>query len=442
MTPTIREKAVLVGVVEPGQSRWEAEEYLEELAMLADTAGADVVGKVFQDGGRLNPAYLIGRGKVEELVRVVQEQQANLVIFDHDLTPVQVKNLEKSCGVKILDRSGLILDIFARRARTKEAKTQVELAQLKYLLPRLTRQWTHLSRQYGGIGTRGPGETQLEVDRRMIRRRIAVLDRELDQIRQQRQVRRRHRSDIFKAALVGYTNVGKSSLLNALTDSQVFVEDRLFATLDATVRAMRADKGLRVLLIDTVGFIRKLPHHLVASFMSTLEEAAEADLLLHVVDVSHPQFPMQIETVNEVLKQLELHTKPMVYVFNKIDAVQEKGIFASLREQYRPAVFVSATRGMFLQDLRNVILEYARRQFIEITVCLPAERSAVLSLIDRLAEVRDVTEVDGRLRVRFLTDRDRWSRLRHSLDRSEYTVADAEVTVQDREAEEAQLQAR
>jgi len=416
-----RERAILVGVVEPSESRWQEEEYLDELAMLADTAGAEVVGRLVQDRGRMNPAYLIGRGKLDQLVRMVEELRANLVIFDHDLTPVQVKNLEKSCGVKILDRSGLILDIFARRARTKEAKTQVELAQLRYLLPRLTRQWTHLSRQYGGIGTRGPGETQLEVDRRMIRRRIQVLDRELRQIHKQRDVRRRHREDVFKAALVGYTNVGKSSLLNALTQSEVFVENRLFATLDATVRAMRAEKGLRVLLIDTVGFIRKLPHHLVASFMSTLEEAAEADLLLHVVDLSHPHFESQIHTVNEVLRQLELHNRPMLYVFNKIDAVEEKGVFARLREEYRPAVFVSATRGMFLQDLREAILDFARRHFIEVTVRLPRERAGVLGLIQQLAEITGVSELDGTLSVTFRTDRDRWARLRNSLRRSEYT---------------------
>ncbi len=416
-----RERAILVGVVEPSESRWQEEEYLDELAMLADTAGAEVVGRLVQDRGRMNPAYLIGRGKLDQLVRMVEELRANLVIFDHDLTPVQVKNLEKSCGVKILDRSGLILDIFARRARTKEAKTQVELAQLRYLLPRLTRQWTHLSRQYGGIGTRGPGETQLEVDRRMIRRRIQVLDRELRQIHKQRDVRRRHREDVFKAALVGYTNVGKSSLLNALTQSEVFVENRLFATLDATVRAMRAEKGLRVLLIDTVGFIRKLPHHLVASFMSTLEEAAEADLLLHVVDLSHPHFESQIHTVNEVLRQLDLHNRPMLYVFNKIDAVEEKGVFARLREEYRPAVFVSATRGMFLQDLREAILDFARRHFIEVTVRLPRERAGVLGLIQQLAEITGVSELDGTLSVTFRTDRDRWARLRNSLRRSEYT---------------------
>jgi GTP-binding protein HflX len=428
-TKAMRERAILVGVPGAGETRWEEEEHLDELALLADTAGAEVVGRLVQDAGRVNPAFLIGKGKLDELVRMISEADANLVIFDNDLSPVQLKNLEKACGVKILDRSGLILDIFARRARTKEAKTQVELAQLKYLLPRLTRQWTHLSRQYGGIGTRGPGETQLEVDRRMIRRRIAVLDRELQQIRQQRDVRRRHRSRVFKAAFVGYTNVGKSSLLNALTNSDVFVEDRLFATLDATVRTMRAEKGLRILLIDTVGFIRKLPHHLVASFMSTLEEAAEADLLLHVVDVSHPHFPAQIATVNEVLRQLGLDTRPMLYVFNKIDAVHEKGIFASLREQYRPSVFVSATRGMFLQDLRNAILDFARRQFIEVTVTLPRERASMLGLIDQLAEVEEVTEVNGELSVRFRTDRDRWARLRSSLRRSEYAEEASEEQV-------------
>lgn len=415
-----KERAILVGVVQPPNMRWEEEEYLDELALLADTAGAVVVGRILQERGRMDPAFLIGRGKLTELTRMVEQQEADVVIFDHDLSPAQVKNLEKACGVKILDRSGLILDIFARRAKSREAKTQVELAQLRYLLPRLTRQWTHLSRQVGGIGTRGPGETQLEVDRRMIRRRIGILNRELESIRKQRHVRRRHRDNVYKAALVGYTNVGKSSLLNALTSSEVFVEDRLFATLDPTVRAMREDQGRRILLIDTVGFIRKLPPNLVASFLSTLEEASEADLLLHVVDLSHPQFEAQISTVKEVLRELNLDSKPVLYVFNKIDKVSETGLFPRLRREYAPCVFVSAARGIFLNELRAAIVRFADEHLIDVEVTLPYERSGMLHFIRQLAEVTSVRQSAEGLTVHLRTDRDRWSRLRSSLHRSEY----------------------
>ena len=275
-------------------TRTQAMDSLDELALLADTAGAVVVDCVLQDKKMLDPATFIGKGKVHQLSKIVIEKDIAVVLFDEDLTPVQVKNLEKEIKRKIIDRSGLILDIFARRARTREAQTQVELAQLQYLLPRLTRQWTHLSRQEGGIGTRGPGETQLEVDRRMIRKKIDRLRVALGKIELQRGVRRKRRWDFIKIALVGYTNVGKSSLLNALADTEVFVEDRLFATLDATIRTVSLEAHQKILLIDTVGFIRKLPHHLVASFRSTLEETIEADILLHVVDLSHAHFEEQI----------------------------------------------------------------------------------------------------------------------------------------------------
>ncbi|MCU0644116.1 MAG: GTPase HflX, partial [bacterium] len=298
-----KERAILVGVIHHRQDRELVDEYLDELALLADTAGAEVLYRMVQEREVINPGYFIGRGKVDFLAQQVSDLKADLVIFDEDLSPAQARNLEEECKTKIIDRSGLILDIFARRAKTREAKTQVELAQLQYLLPRLTRRWTHLSRQAGGvgIGLRGPGETQLEVDRRMIRKRIATLSRELEQIEKQRDLRRRRRSDLFNVALMGYTNVGKSTLMNALTSSDVFVEDRLFATLDATVRLMDHAGDQKILLIDTVGFVRKLPHHLVASFKSTLEETREADLLLHLVDCSHPHFLDQMNVINGVI---------------------------------------------------------------------------------------------------------------------------------------------
>ena len=304
-----KERAILVGVSRTGD-RWQAEDHLDELALLTDTAGGEVIDKIIQERDKIDPAYFIGRGKAEIISDKVKESQANLVIFDDDLSPAQARNLEGLTGIKVLDRSGLILDIFARRAKTREAKTQVELAQLNYLLPRLTRQWTHLSRQVGGIGTRGPGETQLEVDRRLVRQRISYLTKALEKIKKQRDIRRQGRNDSYKVALVGYTNAGKSTLLNTLTKADVFVEDRLFATLDPTIRRLKLDNLREVLLIDTVGFIRKLPHNLVASFMSTLEEAVVADLLLHVVDVTHPQFLEHIAVAKDVLHELKISKKP------------------------------------------------------------------------------------------------------------------------------------
>jgi GTP-binding protein HflX len=276
----IPEKSLLVGVVLPHMSRWEIEENLEELGLLAQTAGVDIVDHLIQGLERINPAHFIGTGKVGELSRLVKALNISTVIFDSDLTPAQIRNLERATEAKIIDRSTLILDIFAKHARTREAKTQVELAQLQYLLPRLTRQWVHLSRQVGGIGTKGPGETQLETDRRLVRNRIESLRRELTKIDQQRLTRRKGRENTFKISLVGYTNVGKSTIMNLLSGSDVLVEDQLFATLDSTTRRVRLSEDHEILLSDTVGFIRRLPHHLIASFKSTLDEVRSADLLL------------------------------------------------------------------------------------------------------------------------------------------------------------------
>ena len=348
---TTRERAILVATRFPMQLRWEVEEFLDELALLADTAGAEVVARMIQERRQVDSAYFIGRGKVEQLSDLTKKLHADLVIFDDDLTPAQIRNLENKISAKVIDRSALILDIFARRAKTREAKTQVELAQLQYLLPRLTRRWTHLSRQVGGIGTRGPGETQLEVDRRIIKNRIAHLKKELEKIARQWAIRRRKRKNVYKVALVGYTNTGKSTLLNALTSAQVATENRLFATLDPTIRAVKLDAHTRALLIDTVGFIRKLPHHLVASFKSTLEEAVAADLLLHVVDISHPMFLEQMGTVRQVLAELNIDKKPTVTVFNKIDLLEDHRVIARLKEKFAPCVFISATKGYFLREL-------------------------------------------------------------------------------------------
>ncbi len=384
---SIREKAIIVGVSGINGNRWDTEEHLDELELLADTAGAVVMDRMIQERKQPDPAYYIGKGKASFLANLSSELKADLIIFDDDLTPAQTRNLEKLSGKKVIDRSALILDIFANRAKTREARTQVELAQLRYMLPRLTRQWTHLSRQVGGIGTRGPGETQLEVDRRLIRKRIDSLERELVKIEKQRQQRRKHRRDIFKAALVGYTNVGKSTLLNALTESEVFVENRLFATLDATIRELRLSDRDRVLLIDTVGFIRKLPHHLVASFKSTLEEAQDAELLIHVIDITNPVMEEQIETVQQVLSELKLNTKPTLYVFNKIDRIENPNLVSALRQRYKPSVFISAARGMFLSDFQDALLAHIREEDVEIQYTIPAADGEVLAKIHRLSEV-------------------------------------------------------
>ena len=357
----VRERAVLVGVALPAQSKWQIEEMLDELALLANTAGADVVDRVMQERARIDPAFFIGQGKADFVAKIVKERDADLVIFDEDLSPAQVRNLEKVIDVKIVDRSGLILDIFARRARTKEAKTQVELAQLRYLLPRLTRQWTHLSRQQGGIGMRGPGETQLEVDRRRIRERIAKLSRMLKKIDVGLKVRRNGRRDFVRVAIVGYTNSGKSTLLNALTKAEVFTEDQLFATLDATTRLAHLEDGGKILLTDTVGFLRKLPHHLVASFKGTLEEAVEADLLLHIVDVSHPNFEDHMVAVRVVLDELNILEKPSLLVFNKIDCLNGTDLLGRLKKDHPESVAISALTGEGLGTLKAAMYSYVQR---------------------------------------------------------------------------------
>ncbi len=326
---------------------------LEELVRLSETAGARVLETVTQKRGVVHPATFIGRGKLDELRAEVESSDADMVIFDDDLSPAQVRNLEKALARKVVDRSELILDIFARRARTREARLQVELAQLEYTLPRLTGMWKHLERQAGGIGTRGPGETQLETDRRIVRERIARLRKALQALERERETQRRRRRREFRAAIVGYTNAGKSTLFNALTRSRVFVEDRLFATLDATTRQLVSPTRHVALLTDTVGFIRKLPHHLVASFHSTLVEAIEADLLLHVVDASDPHFRRQIAAVEEVLEEILEVPRPTTLVFNKTDLIADATVVEGLRIECPGSFAVSARTGEGLDALRD-----------------------------------------------------------------------------------------
>ena len=383
-----------------------AEEHLAELGRLTDTAGGEVVGTIQQRIDRPNPSLYIGEGKVEELVELVKENRADLVIFDEELSPRQGKNLEAAVGIRVMDRSELILDIFALRARSSESRMQVELAQLQYLLPRLTRMWNHLSRIRGGIGLRGPGETQLETDRRLIRERISDLKEKLQGVAQAREVQRRSREGSFRAALVGYTNAGKSSLLRTLSGADVFVEDRLFATLDSTTRSVDVGGGHEALVTDTVGFIRKLPHHLVASFRSTLEEAREADLLLHVVDASHPDREEHMEVVHEVLEELDLHQRPQVLVFNKVDRLtheEETG----LRDRSRafepvPTLFVSAHDPASLEALKELLRARIRQRLRVVRVDYPAADGEVGALLHRDGEVLGVEEAteDGRMVMR------------------------------------------
>ena len=325
---------------------------MDELENLAGTAGARVLGRIVPRRGTIHPATFIGRGKVAEVKSAAEERDADVAIFDDDLSPAQVRNLEKELGIKVVDRSELILAIFARRARTRESRLQVELAQLEYMLPRLTGLWKHLERQAGGIGTRGPGETQLETDRRIVRERIARLKRALDAVERERETQRRRRRSQFRAAIVGYTNAGKSTLFNALTRSDVFVEDLLFATLDSTTRQMVSPERQVALLTDTVGFIRKLPHHLVASFHSTLVEAVEADLLLHVVDASAPYFRRQMAAVEEVLEKILDGPRPTTLVFNKADRLGDAAAAAGLRAEFPGSYVVAALGGAGLDELR------------------------------------------------------------------------------------------
>ncbi|MGB9803089.1 MAG: GTPase HflX [Desulfofundulus sp.] len=346
------EKVLLVSLQLPHEKENEVEESLDELARLADTAGARVVGRVVQRSRRPDPATFLGRGKVrDEIAPACRELGVDLVICDQELSPAQVRNLEEALGVRVIDRTQLILDIFARRARTREGKLQVELAQLEYLYPRLTGRGAELSRLGGGIGTRGPGETKLETDRRRIKRRIAELRRKLEEVRRHRTLlrSRRQKAPVTLASLVGYTNAGKSTLLNALTGADVPVEDKLFATLDPTTRRLVLPNKEVVLLTDTVGFIRRLPHHLVAAFRATLEEVTEADLLLHVVDVSSPDYPARIEAVDQVLASLGAREKPTILVLNKIDRLTAEEPW--LVPADRPAVAVSALTGRGLDKL-------------------------------------------------------------------------------------------
>ena len=368
-------------------------EHMEELHRLTETAGGRVVGSLIQRLDVPAAQTYIGKGKVGELRELVEARSADLVIFDDELKPDQAKNLEDALGVRVMDRSELILDIFASRARTRESKLQVELAQLEYLLPRLARMWTHLSRIRGGIGLRGPGETQIETDRRLINRRISELRRKLKSVAEARATQRKRRRGEYRVALVGYTNAGKSSILRALSGDDLFVEDRLFATLDSTTRTVDVGAGYTALITDTVGFIRKLPHHLVASFRSTLEEAREADLLLHVVDASHPEWEEQKRVVQGVLSDLELDGQPQLLVFNKVDRLthQEEEAFRTRVRAFdsTPSIFTSATETSGLDSLVEALRARVRKRYPRVEVELSAADGELIAALHREGEVLD-----------------------------------------------------
>ena len=378
-----QEKALMVGVIHGEVDEATAYEHLEELELLAVTAGAEVVGQITQRLNKLNPKFLVGKGKADQIVGQAKELDAQLIIFDDDLSSAQAKNfMNLTDNLKVIDRSAIILDIFRQHAKSREAKTQVELAHLEYLLPRLTRQWTHLERQMGGIGTRaGMGETQIEIDRRLIRTRISKLKKELIKIDQERIIQSRGRQKFFRVALVGYTNAGKSTLMNALSDADVYVQDQLFATLDTTIRQVDINDSHKILLSDTVGFVRKLPHDLVASFRSTLKEVVDADLLLLVLDASSPQVLDHYNTITNVLEEIAAGDKRNLIVLNKIDLVEDMQVLNQLKQSFPDAVMISALDKLRLDELLKSIQSIMDESFQTVEVDIPFTDGKTISEI-------------------------------------------------------------
>ncbi|HZZ79698.1 MAG TPA: GTPase HflX [Gemmataceae bacterium] len=390
------ERAVLVSVALPDRP-WAGDDPLDELRGLAQTANANIVGELTQKRQHVVPATYIGKGKLAELTELCQAKDAEVVIFDNDLSPGQVRNLEKATNAKVIDRSELILDIFATRARTIESKLQVELAQLEYSLPRLKRMWTHLSRYKGGIGLRGPGETQLEEDRRLVGLKIRDLKERLKHVQTRKQREVSSRFEEHTVSLVGYTNAGKSTLMNRLTGATVYVEDKLFSTLDTRTRQWRLSDWGRVLLSDTVGFIRDLPHHLVASFKATLEEARQARLLMHVVDASNPHAEEHIVAVNKVLKELECDSRPTLLVLNQIDRLKDLSFLQVLQAHHPRAVAVSAKTGQGLDELRDAVIEMLSADFAQVTIDVDAGNGRVLAYLAQHAEIYKQEFHDNRI---------------------------------------------
>ena len=418
-------RAFLVGVKLKDELQSDAESSLEELRRLAETAGMEVLAEIIQPKETPDPAYFIGRGKLEEAEAIVSELKVEAVIFDNDLTPAQTRNLEKALDIVVVDRTSLILQIFAQRAQTKAAKLQVDLAQLQYALPRLTRMWTHLSRLGTGGGTaggsagraggvvRGPGETQLQIDRRLIHSQISRVKKALQKVEKHRRVQRKQRQEMINVSLVGYTNAGKSTLFNALTSEHRLAEDKLFATLDPTTRLLDLPDNRHVLLSDTVGFLKKLPHHLVASFKATLEEVVEADLLLHVVDVAHPEAESQIDAVDEVLKELDAFERPTLMVFNKVDLLEDEEYTQLFRNKYPDSLAISAQNGTGLEALKDLLTKRFSTQDVEVSLALSYQDGKALDYLYKHGEVFDTDyqgesiKVKAKLPQRYLKALDR-----------------------------------
>ena len=401
LKPIPVERAILIGLISNDYTREQVEEHLDELEMLTSTAGAETVFKIMQDRQRPDPAFFVGKGKAEEIAQLIELNDIRLVIFDDDLNPTQARNLEKLFERKVLDRSGLILDIFASHAKTREAKTHVELAQLQYMLPRLTRAWTHLSKQYGGIGTKGPGETQIETDRRIIRTRISKLKENLKKIEAQQTTKSAGRKDQVTACLVGYTNAGKSTLLNRLTNAGALAEDKLFATLDSTTRSFDIEKNKKVLLSDTVGFIRKLPHHLVASFKSTLNVVRDADIILHMIDVSHDFYEDHIHVVDSTLEELNSHKKIQIKIFNKVDALKDKSKMDYILNKYKNSILISAERGINIGNLKKMLLDLYEKNFVQGTIVLSHSDSKLVSQLYEMAEILSADYEDDKIIIAY-----------------------------------------
>ena len=399
-----QEKALLVGVIQPGMTESLIHEHLDELELLAETAGAKIAGRITQRVSKINPATFIGKGKAEELLNQAKELDVKLIVFDDELSPGQIKNYHKiSENVKVLDRSGLILDIFHKHAKTKEARTQVDLAYMEYLLPRLTRQWTHLERQMGGIGTRaGMGETQIEIDRRLIRTRISKLKKELIRIEKERDTQSYRRQSEFRVSLVGYTNAGKSTLFKALTGSDVYIQDQLFATLDTTVRQIKINETHPILLSDTVGFIRKLPHNLVASFKSTLKEVLEADLILVMLDISSSQIEDHFQTIENVLKEMGAQEIPQILVLNKVDLISDGKMIEKRQREFPNSVTVSAQQHLRLSELKSRILGKMEENFQTIDLEFSYDQGKTIAHAQEGVDVlkREYEETGVKLRIR------------------------------------------
>ncbi len=412
-----KEKALLVGVIYGKLDQYKVEEHLKELELLAKTAGADVVGKITQKLSRINPSFFIGSGKAKQIIKQAEELGVSLIIFDDELSPAQIKNYSNLVkNIKVIDRSALILDIFSQHAKTKEAKTQVELAQLEYMLPRLTRAWTHLERQMGGIGARaGAGETQIEVDRRLLRNRISKLKKELEKIEKERETQSKNRSNEFKVALVGYTNAGKSTLMKTISGADVLIKNQLFATLDTTIRTVKLDNSHRILLSDTVGFVRKLPHHLVASFRSTLKEVVEAELILIMLDASSNEVNEHYNTILEVLKDLGVKRHSYLIIFNKIDNENVDNKIFFLKRTFAKAIFISALNKLMIDSLTEKIIEIMDENFKVVDLCFKYQESKKLALAQEGVDVIERIYNDDHVFLKIKGSRERISQIQSTM---------------------------